>query len=110
MSTKFATIIFDQSEKWLDKQREIDSYTVDGFKVENIHGKTAKIVFLYWRIPREYENMRMYELPQNVRNAAWVKIIRKNKRITFENGKLIISICGLKYQIGTYTEVLKEQS
>lgn len=108
MSTKFATIIFDQSEKWLDKQREIDGYTVDGFKVENIHGKTAKIVFLYWKIPREYGDMRAYELPKNVRKAAWVKIIRKNKRITFENGKLIISICGLKYQIGTYTEILKE--
>lgn len=52
--------------------------------------------------------MRMYELPQSVRNAAWVKVIRRNKRITFENGKLIISICGLKYQIGTYTEILKE--
>lgn len=110
MSTKFATIIFDQSEKWLDKQREIDGYMVDGFKVENIHGKTAEIVFLYWEIPMEYEHMRMYELPQSVRNAAWKKIIRKNKRITFENGKLIISICGLKYQIGTYAEILKEQS
>lgn len=110
MSTKFATIIFDQSEKWLDKQREIDGYTVDGFKVENIHGKTAEIVFLNWKIPNEYEHMRMYKLPQSVRNAAWKKIIRKNKRIIFENGKLIISICGLKYQIGTYAEILKEQS
>lgn len=108
MSTKLATINFDQSEKWLDKQREIDGYTVDGFKVENIHGKTAEIIFLYWKIPRECEHMRMYELPQSVRKSAWIKIIRKNKRITFENGKLIISICGLKYQIGTYTEISKE--
>lgn len=108
MSTKFANVIFDQSEKWLDKQREIDGYTVDGFKVENIRSKTAEIIFLYWKIPREYEHMRAYELPKNVRDTARVKVIRKNKRIIFENGKLIISICGLKYQIGTYTEILKE--
>lgn len=108
MSTKFANVIFDQSEKWLDKQREIDGYTVDGFRVENIRGKTAEIIFLYWKIPIEYEHMRAYELPKNVRDTAWVNVIRKNKRIIFENGKLIISICGLKYQIGTYTEILKE--
>lgn len=108
MSTKFATLTFDRSEKWLDKQREIDGYMVDGFKVENIRGKTAEIIFLYWKIPREYEHMRVYELPKNVRDTAWVKVIRRNKRITFENGKLIISICGLKYQIGTYTEISKE--
>lgn len=108
MSTKFITITLDQSEKWLDKQRQIDGYTVDGFRVKNIHGKTAKIIFLDWKIPNEYEHMRVHELPQSVREAAWVKVISKNKRITFADGKLIISIYGLKYQIGTYTEISKE--
>lgn len=56
MSTKFATLTFDRSEKWLDKQREIDGYMVDGFKVENIRGKTAEIIFF---IGKFQENMNI---------------------------------------------------
>ena len=79
----------DRSEKWLDKQREIDGYTVDGFTVDYpFRGKSVEATFFKWE------------------NQSYFKIISKLKRMQFVDGKVIIAICGQKYCIGTYREEL----
>lgn len=98
-------VTLDKSEKWLDKQREIDGYTVDGFNVvSDFMGKSVEVVFFRWEKPIGYENKCAYEIPMEVRSSCYLKVISKVKRMQFVDGRVIISICGHKYCIGTYTE------
>ena len=101
----FATL--DVSEKWLDKQREIDGYSVDGFIViPCFRGKSVEITFFRFVMRLEYENKCSYERPTEIRSQCYMKIISKLKRCSFVDGKVIISISGQKYCIGTYREEL----
>ena len=98
----FATL--DKSEKWLDKQREIDGYSVDGFTVTPcFRGKSVEITFFRFVKPSGYENKCSYEIPTEIQSQCYMKIISKLKRCSFVDGKVIISIGGQKYCIGTYT-------
>lgn len=102
-------ITLNSSEKWLDKQREIDGYSVDGFyTMPNITGKSVEVVFFKWQVPTGYENKCAYEIPTEIRSQCYVKMMTKVKRMQFVDGKVVISICGKKYWIGTYTENEKE--
>jgi hypothetical protein len=93
----------DKSEKWLDKQREIAGYTVDGFTVDYpFKGKSVEVTFFKWVKPSGYENKCSYEIPTEIRSQCYMKIISKLKRCSFVDGKVIISISGQKYCIGTY--------
>lgn len=95
----------DLSEKWLDKQREIDGYTVDGFTAHYpFRGKSVEITYFKWVKPAGYEDFLACEIPQEIRAQCYMRVISKLKRMQFENGKVIISICGQKYCIGTYKE------
>ena len=77
----------DKSEKWLDKQREIDGYSVDGFTVDYpFRGKSVEATFFKWK------------------DQSYFKIISKLKRMQFIDGKVIISVFGQKYCIGTYRD------
>lgn len=76
----------DFDEKWIDKQREIDGYMVDAFRLASLKNHTAEIIFLKWNDDRTF-----------------TKVIRKNKRVSFADGKTIIVLYGLKYCIGTYS-------
>lgn len=101
----FATL--DVSEKWLDKQREIDGYSVDGFTViPCFRGKSVEITFFRFVKPLGYENKCSYEIPTEIRSQCYMKIISKLKKCSFVDGKVIISISGQKYCIGTYREEL----
>ena len=102
-------ITLHSSKIWLDKQREIDGYTVDGFyTMPNITGKSVEVVFFNWQAPNGYENKCAYEIPTEIRSQCYVKMITKVKRMQFVDGKVVISVCGKKYWIGTYTENEKE--
>lgn len=105
MATVFYKITPDYTEKWLDKALIIDSYAVDAFRLTDTYGHTAEITFLKWEVPTEYNSMLAYELPEHIRNNALKKVIKKNKRIIFADGNMIISVNGLKYCIGKYVEV-----
>lgn len=95
----------DLSEKWLDKQREIDGYTVDGFTVAYpFRGKSVEATFFKWVQPTGYEDCLGYEIPQEVKSQCYMKVVSKLKRMQFVDGKVIISISGQKYCIGTYRE------
>lgn len=96
----------DKSEKWLDKQREVAEYTVDGFTVDCFKGKSVEITFFKWGKPLGYENKCNCEIPQAIRSQRYIKVLRKNKRMQFADGKVFISVCGQKYCIGNYTKVL----
>lgn len=75
----------DFEEKYLDKQREIDGYTVDAFRLVSLKNHTAEIILLKWND-----------------NRTFTKVILKNKRVSFTDGKAIIILYGFKYCIGTY--------
>lgn len=105
MITKLYKILPDYTEKWLDKVLTIEGYNVDAFRLSNIYKSTAEIFFLRREVPAEYSYTPAYKLPEHIRNNAFLKIIQKNKRITFVDGEMIISINGLKYCIGKYKEV-----
>lgn len=97
-------VTLDLTEKWLDKQREIDGYSVDGFTVAYpFRGKSVEATFFRYVKPSGYENKCSYEIPMEIRSQCYMKIISKLKRCSFVDGKVIISICGQKYCIGTYT-------
>lgn len=97
-------ITLHNSEIWLDKQREIDGYSVDGFIViPCFRGKSIEITFFRFVKPSGYENKCSYEIPTEIRSQCYVKVINKLKRCSFVDGKVIISISGQKYCIGTYT-------
>ena len=101
----------DKSEKWLDKQREIAGYTVDGFTVDYpFKGKSVEVTFFKWEKPLGYENKCNYEIPQKIRSQCYIKVLRKNKRMQFADGKVIISVCGQKYCVGNYTKVLDKSN
>lgn len=95
----------DLSEKWLDKQREVDGYTVDGFTAHYpFRGKSVEITYFKWVKPTGYEDCCSYEIPQEIRSQCYMRVVSKLKRMQFEKGKVIISIFGQKYVIGTYEE------
>lgn len=85
----------DKSRKWLDKRREIDGYSVDGFTVDYpFRGKSVKTTFFKY-IGLQEDN-----------SSPCIKVVQKLKRMQFVDGKVIISISGQKYCIGTYREEL----
>ena len=103
--TKLLFVTLDLSEKWLDKQREIDGYTVDGFTVAYpISGKSVEVTFFKWEKPIGYEDKCSYEITPELRSSCYMKVITKLKRMQFIDGKVIISVCGQKYCIRTYKE------
>lgn len=109
MATVFYKIAPDYTEKWLDKALIIDGYTVDAFRLTDTYRHTAEITFLKWEVPTEYNFILACDLPERIKNNAFKKVIKKNKRITFIDGNMIISVNGLKYCIGKYEEVHNEQ-
>lgn len=85
----------DKSRKWLDKRREIDGYSVDGFTVDYpFRGKSVETTFFKY-IGLQEDN-----------SLPYIKVVQKLKRMQFVDGKVIISISGQKYCIGTYREEL----
>ena len=95
-------IILDKSEKWLDKCREIEDNdgwkrSVDSFKVNDMSGRSVNIIFRKVCDVEfsEQENRRIYKS---------MPIMEKRKKVNYIDGKMIISICGQNYQIGTYED------
>jgi len=98
---KFIKVNIDKSEKWLDKQRTMtdnDGWKrqIDSFIVTGITGTYANILFR--RVCdveySEKENRRIYKT---------IGMFEKRKKVTYTpDGKMIINICGVDYQIGTY--------
>lgn len=96
-------ITLDKSEKWLDKCREIEDNNgwkrhVDSFKVNGMCGKYIDICFkrVYHEEYNEHENRRIYQT---------MPIMQKREKVNYIDGKMIINICGLNYQIGTYEDI-----
>lgn len=91
---KAINVTLDKSERFLDKQRDIENNdgikrTVDAFRVVSMAGKSVNVMFIgacayVGRIP----------------------IMEKLKRVKYINGEMIINICGEDYCIGHYTEVV----
>lgn len=92
-------IDLDKTEKWIDKRRYIDPGYADCFRLVNLSksGKTAEILWL------EADEIGRTETRRPIFN--YIKLKTENKRIIYADGKMIISVFGLKYQIGTYTEL-----
>ena len=72
--TKLLFVTLDLSEKWLDKQREIDGYTVDGFTVAYpISGKSVEVTFFKWEKPIGYEDKCSYEITPELRSSCYFR-------------------------------------
>lgn len=103
----------DFSEKWLDKQRELEcsdgfKRPIDGFRVEEISktGKTVEVAMFQWKKPEGYENfLCACDLPVNVRKRGFVWMTTLKKRINYVGDSMEISIAGQRYRIGTFKEV-----
>lgn len=96
------TITLDKTDKYLDKQRQIEDNdgwkrTVDGFYVHGMSKNSVNIIFFKLVPIAETENMKWQQM----------KIMDKTKRVKYIDGKMTISICGFEYQVGTYTESLQ---
>ena len=92
----------EKSRIWLDKQITVDDYTVDGFTVDSLCNHTAEIVFFRWEKLSADKTIPACELPAEVRERGYIKVIQKRKIAKFIDGKIVISIDGCKYQIGGY--------
>lgn len=95
--TQFIRVHLDESEKWLDKRRTMtDNYgckrEIDSFKVTST-GSTYFCVQFRKSLGAEFSNKT-------------IGMFEKRKKVTYTpNGKMIINICGVDYQIGTYENV-----
>ena len=94
---------------WLNKQIEIDGYTVDGFTVDHLQpitGKRIEVVFFKYQRPEGYEHILCEcDLPREVRERGYIKVIGKNKMMQFNKGVVCVSVNGIKYPIGNYEEI-----
>lgn len=94
---------------WLNKQIEIDGYTVDGFSVDCnqlINGKKIEVVFFRYQRPEGYEHILCEcDLPREVAECCYIKVIGKNKMMQFNKGVVCVSVSGIEYPIGNYKEV-----
>lgn len=91
------TVTLDKSDKYLDKQRQIEDNdgwkrTVDGFYVHGMSKNSVNIIFFKLVPIAETENMKWQQM----------KIMDKTKRVKYIDGKMVISISGFEYQVGTY--------
>lgn len=93
-------VYLDKSEKWLDKQRtmtdndglkrEIDSFIVTGIGGTSVYVQFRKCVDVEFS---EKEQRRIYKT---------IGMFEKRKRVKYADGKMIINISGIDYQVGTY--------
>lgn len=103
----------DYSEKWLDKQRELEcsdgfKRPIDGFTVKEISktGKTVEIQYFKWEKPEGYDNILCAcDLPEEARKHGYIRISTVSKRVNYVGDSMEISIAGQRYRIGTFKEV-----
>lgn len=90
-------VTLDKSDKWLDKRRKLtdpDGWKrdIDAFYVLGMSGgKSVDVMFCKALFAGGY-----YKL---------IKYFKQRKKVTYTDGKMIITICGIKYQVGNYEEV-----
>lgn len=99
--TQFIKVNLDKSEKWLDKRRTMtdnDGWKrdIDSFKVTGTGGNYVYVQFRK-SLGAEYseeEQRRIYKT---------IGMFEKRKKVKYTaDGKMIINICGVDYQVGTY--------
>lgn len=92
--TQFIKVNLDKSEKWLDKRRTItdnDGWKreIDSFKVTGTGGTYVYVQF------RKSLGAKYFD--------QTFGMFEKRKKVTYTpDGKMIINICGVDYQVGTY--------
>ena len=101
--TEFIKVHLDESEKWLDKRRtmtdndgwkrEIDSFRVTGVGGTCVYVQFRKCVDVE---DSKKEQRRIYKT---------IGMFEKRKKVKYADGKMIINISGLDYQVGTYENV-----
>jgi hypothetical protein len=90
-------VTLDKSDKWLDKRRKMtdpDGWKrdIDAFYVLGMSGgKSVDVMFCKAAFEEGY-----YKL---------IRYFKQRKKVTYTDGKMIITICGIKYQVGNYEEV-----
>lgn len=100
-------VALDKSDKWLDKRRKLtdpDGWKrdIDAFYVLGMSGgKSVDVMFCKAAFAEGYEDNSsprygLYEL---------IRYFKQRKKVTYTDGKMIITICGIKYQVGNYEEV-----
>lgn len=90
------TVTLDTTDKYLDTQRQIEDNdgwkrTVDGFYVHSMKKTSVNVIF--------FKLMPIAETGGKWQKA---KIMDKTKRVKYIDGKMVISISGFEYQVGTY--------
>jgi hypothetical protein len=90
-------VTLDKSDKWLDKRRKLtdpDGWErdIDAFYVLGMSGgKSVDVMFCKAAFVERY-----YKL---------IRYFKQRKKVIYTDGKMIITICGIKYQVGNYEEV-----
>lgn len=91
-------VVLDESYKFLDKRRNLtdpDGWKrdIDAFKVTGMCGKSVDVMFCKVVSITHYGQYK------------FINYFTQRKKVTYTDGKMIITICGIKYQVGNYEEV-----
>lgn len=97
-------VVLDKSYKFLDKRRSLtdpDGWKrdIDAFHVTGMCGKSVNVMFC--KVVSEHEDITRPHYGQ----YKFINYFTQRKKVTYTDGKMIITICGIKYQVGNYEEV-----